>query len=151
MTYLLSYRRKRKPMKKNRLNIDIPFFDVDAYRVVWHGNYPKYMEMARCALLSEIGCPYSVMEEQGFFFPIVDIQVKYIKPLLFEQKVVVESWLTEWENRLKISYAIKDRDTGEVFTKGKTTQFAVAMPEQITQYESPAFLTDAVTAWINKP
>ena len=137
-------------MKKVCLDIDIPFFDVDAYRVVWHGNYPKYIEMARCALLAEVGCPYSVMEEQGFFFPIVDIQVKYIKPLLFEQKVVVESWLTEWENRLKISYLIKDRGTGEVHTKAKTTQFAVAMPEMLTQYVSPPFLIDAVNAWISE-
>ena len=137
-------------MKKVCLDIDIPFFDVDAYRVVWHGNYPKYIEMARCALLAEIGCPYSVMEEQGFFFPIVDIQVKYIKPLLFEQKVVVETWLTEWENRLKISYVIKDRDTGEVHTKAKTTQFAVAMPEMLTQYVSPPFLVDTVNAWISE-
>ncbi len=98
------------PIKKHALNLEIPFFDVDAYRVVWHGNYPKYLEMARCALLSDIGCPYSVMEEEGYFFPIVDIQVKYIKPLLFEQHVVVESWLAEWQNRLKINYVIKKVD-----------------------------------------
>lgn len=137
-------------MKKVCLDIDIPFFDVDAYRVVWHGNYPKYIEMSRCALLSEIGCPYTVMEERGFFFPIVDIQVKYIKPLLFEQKVVIESWLTEWENRLKISYAIKDKVTGEIATKANTTQFAVAMPDQVTQYESPPFLVETINAWLAK-
>jgi|TARA_Y100001968_G_scaffold324701_1_gene364572 acyl-CoA thioester hydrolase len=137
-------------MKKVSLDIDIPFFDVDAYRVVWHGNYPKYIEMSRCALLSEIGCPYSVMEEHGFFFPIVDIQVKYVKPLVFEQKVVIESWLTEWENRLKISYVIKDKASGEIYTKAKTTQFAVAMPDQITQFESPPFLVETINAWLNK-
>jgi len=138
------------PIKKHALNLEIPFFDVDAYRVVWHGNYPKYLEMARCALLADIGCPYSVMEKEGYFFPIVDIQVKYIKPLLFEQQVVVESWLAEWQNRLKINYIIKDRLTGKIFTKAKTTQFAVAMPAQITQYESPAFLMKAVNAWIER-
>mgnify|MGYP001212547031 CR=1 FL=1 len=137
-------------MKRVALNYDIPFFDVDAYRVVWHGNYPKYLEMSRCALLGAIGCPYSKMEEHGFFFPIVDMQLKYVKPLLFEQKVVIESWLTEWENWLKINYVIKDRDSGEVVTKAKTTQFAVAMPERLTQYETPAFVVDAVNAWVEK-
>lgn len=137
-------------MKSVVLEYDIPFFDVDAYRVVWHGNYPKYIEMARCALLKEIGCPYSVMEQHGYFFPIVDIQVKYVRPLLFEQKIVIESWLVEWENRLKINYRIKDKDTGEVFTKARTTQFAVAMPEQITQYVMPDFVVETVNAWVAK-
>ena len=93
-------------MKRVALNFEIPFFDVDAYRIVWHGNYPKYLEMSRCALLEEVGCPYSVMEEQGFFFPIVEMQIKYVKPLLFKQKITIESWIVEWENRLKINYVI---------------------------------------------
>ena len=72
-------------MKKNSLNIDIPFFDVDAYRVVWHGNYPKYIEMARCALLSEIGCPYSVMEEQWGDTPLPFSQPGFHHHFLFKQ------------------------------------------------------------------
>ena len=137
-------------MKRVAIEYEIPFFDVDAYRIVWHGNYPKYIEMSRCALLKEIGCPYSVMEENGFFFPIVDIQVKYVKPLLFEQKVVIESWLVEWENRLKINYVIKDKNSGEVYTKAKTTQFAVSVPDMITQYVTPPFLIETVNAWMEK-
>lgn len=137
-------------MKRVALNYEIPFFDVDSYRVVWHGNYPKYMEMSRCALLNAIGCPYGVMEEHGFFFPIVDLQVKYVKPLVFEQKIIIESFLVEWENRLKISYVIRDQQTGEIFTKAKSTQFAVAMPERTTQYEMPVFVVDAVNAWMKK-
>ena len=30
------------------------FYDVDSMNVVWHGNYVKYFETARCALLEEI-------------------------------------------------------------------------------------------------
>lgn len=137
-------------MKSVALEYEIPFFDVDAYRIVWHGNYPKYLEMARCALLEEIGCPYSVMEEQGYFFPIVDIRIKYVKPLLFKQKITIESSVLEWENRLKISYVIKDSATNEIYTKAHTSQFAISMPDQITQYVSPAFLVEAMNKWLNK-
>ncbi|MGN6981510.1 acyl-CoA thioesterase, partial [Neisseria sp. P0009.S007] len=28
---------------------EVPFFDVDAMHIVWHGNYVKYLETARCA------------------------------------------------------------------------------------------------------
>lgn len=137
-------------MKRVALNFEIPFFDVDAYRIVWHGNYPKYLEMSRCALLEEVGCPYSVMEEQGFFFPIVDMQVKYVKPLLFKQKITIESWIVEWENRLKINYVIKDSETNEIYTKAKTSQFAISMPDHVTQYVSPPFLIETVNNWLQE-
>lgn len=137
-------------MKRVAIDYEIPFFDVDSYRIVWHGNYPKYVEMVRCALLEEIGIPYSVMEEQGFFYPVVDIQIKYVRPLEFKQRVVIEAWLTEWENRLKISYAIRDKATNSIYTKAKTTQFAISMPGHVTQYESPPFLVDTINKWLAK-
>lgn len=132
------------------MEYEIPFFDVDSYRIVWHGNYPKYLEMSRCQLLEAIGCPYEFMEQQGYFFPVVDMRIKYVKPLVFKQKVLISSELVEWENRLKINYLIKDTQTGEVLTKAQTYQMAVLMPEQITQYVSPAFLLEKVAQWHDK-
>ncbi|MFC4699977.1 acyl-CoA thioesterase [Glaciecola siphonariae] len=137
-------------MKPVALEFEIPFFDVDSYRIVWHGNYPKYIEMARCALLEEAGCPYAVMEENGFFFPIVDIQVKYVKPLVFNQKVKIEAWFVEFEHRLKINYVIRDLASNAIHTKAHTTQFAISMPDHITQYESPQFLKDIVGKYLNE-
>ena len=33
---------------KTRTKIKIPFFDLDPMNIVWHGNYVKYIEIARC-------------------------------------------------------------------------------------------------------
>ena len=41
--------------------IDVPFYDLDPKNVVWHGNYVKYLEVARCDLLSKIGYTYDDM------------------------------------------------------------------------------------------
>jgi len=37
------------------VELTVEFFDVDSMQIVWHGNYLKYMERARCALLDKIG------------------------------------------------------------------------------------------------
>ncbi|MGS2718090.1 acyl-CoA thioesterase [Eionea flava] len=137
-------------MKRVATLYEVPFFDVDAYRVVWHGNYPKYFEIARCALLERVGCSYLKMENEGFFFPIVDMQIKYIKPLVFQQKLIFEAWFVEWDNRLKINYEIRDSETDEVYTKAKTCQFAIAMPNHITQFVSPPFLVESIDYWMDK-
>jgi acyl-CoA thioester hydrolase len=37
------------------VELEVPFFDLDPMNIVWHGNYVKYLEVARCALLETIG------------------------------------------------------------------------------------------------
>lgn len=117
--------------------MEVPFFDVDSYRIVWHGNYPKYFEIARCQLLEEIGYPYQRMEESGYFFPVIDLHVRYVKPVLFKQEIQVCATLKDWENKLVIDYLITDLHTQERLTKGRTQQVAILMPDNITQFQSP--------------
>ncbi len=126
--------------------MEVPFFDVDSYRIVWHGNYPKYFEIARCQLLEEIGFPYTKMEETGYFFPVIDLQVRYVKPIVFRQQIKVSAMLKDWEHKLVIDYRIHDAQTGEKLTKARTQQVAVLMPGNITQFQSPQELIDRVTA-----
>jgi acyl-CoA thioester hydrolase len=126
--------------------MEVPFFDVDSYLIVWHGNYPKYFEVARCQLLEEIGYPYSKMEESGYFFPVIDLQARYVKPIIFGQNIRVTATLREWEHKLVIDYVIHDLDSGDKLTKGRTQQVAVLMPDHVTQFQSPAELISNVEA-----
>ena len=41
------------------------FHDLDPMEVVWHGNYIKYLELARCALLQSFDYDYPQMRESG--------------------------------------------------------------------------------------
>lgn len=135
-------------MRFVQYDLEIPFYDVDAYRIVWHGNYPKYFEVARCQLLEEIGFPYEKMEEAGYFFPVIDLQVKYVKPIKFKQRVKVVCMPKQWENKLVIHYRIQDALTDEILTKAQSSQVAVKMPDEVTQFQSPRQLIDAVEAWL---
>ena len=128
------------------LNMQVAFYDVDAYRVVWHGNYPKYMEIARCKLLEKIGFTYADMEKIQHFFPVIDLKIKYIDSLVFDQHFSIEAQLKEWQNKLVIDYHIRDTTTGKSITKAQTTQVAVKMPERITQFEAPTALLKKIAA-----
>lgn len=67
-------------------DITIEFYDVDSMDMVWHGNYVKYLEQARCRLFEKLGYDYSCMLAHGHAWPIVDLKIKYIKPAVFCQK-----------------------------------------------------------------
>lgn len=130
--------------------MSVPFYDVDSFRIVWHGNYPKYFEVARCQLLDLFDYPYSKMEETGYFFPVIDLQVRYVQPIRFEQKIKVTASLKSWENTLEITYLITDLGSGQRLTKGRTTQAAVLMPGHITQYQSPPELIEKIQTALEK-
>ena len=124
--------------------IKAQFYDLDPLQVVWHGNYVRYLEQARCALLDRIGFNYPEMSRSGYVWPIVDMRIKYVRPIRFGQEVVVAATLAEYENRLRIDYRIRDGASGEVLTKAHTIQVAVDAGTGELCLESPAALTDRV-------
>ncbi|SFS18633.1 acyl-CoA thioester hydrolase [Dyella sp. OK004] len=132
---------------KGVLSVDtdvlVPFFDVDSMDVVWHGHYVKYLEIARCALLDDIGHNYTQMKAAGYVWPVIDIQLRYVRAARFGQRLNVRAELIEWRNRLKVHYLISDAQTGERMTRASTIQVAVTTAGEL-QLLSPQVFTDAV-------
>ena len=124
--------------------IQVPFFDIDMMNVVWHGHYIKYLEVARCALLDQLGHNYQQMLDSGYAWPVIDLQLRYVRGAVFGQKLNVRASLVEWENRLKINYLISDAVTGERMTRATTIQVAVEIASHDMQLASPKVFTDAV-------
>lgn len=120
------------------------FYDLDPMQVVWHGNYPRFLEEARCALLDRIGYNYPQMEQSGYVWPIVDLRLKYVRPIRFAQKIRITATLVEYENRLRIDYRIRDAASGETLTKATTIQLAVDMASGEMCLETPAVFVDKV-------
>ena len=133
---------------KGVLHVDpeilVPCFDIDTMHVVWHGHYVKYLEVARCALLEHLGHTYTQMLEAGYAWPVIDMQLRYVRGATFGQRINVRASLVEWENRLKINYLITDLATGERLTRASTVQVAVEIASREMQMASPACFTDAV-------
>jgi acyl-CoA thioester hydrolase len=125
---------------KAQVEIEIPFYDLDSVNIVWHGNYPKYFELARCALLENFDYGYDAMRASGYIWPIIDLQVRYIKAITFKQCIIVEATLKEWEYRLKIDYLIRDAKTQARLTKGSTVQVAVDVGTKELCLMSPSIL-----------
>lgn len=130
------------------IEIVAQFYDLDPMQVVWHGNYAKFLEQARCALLDKIGYSYPQMHESGFLWPIVDMQLKYVRPIRYAQVILVSATLVEYENRLKVSYRCRDKITGEVLTKAHTTQVAVDAASGELCLESPPVLIDKIRSFL---
>jgi acyl-CoA thioester hydrolase len=113
------------PVRSAAIELQVPFHDLDPVNIVWHGNYAKYFEQARCALLQQFNYNYDEMRASGYIWPVIDLHMRYIKPLHFNQRVRVIATLKEWEYRLKIDYLISDVVTGARLAKGSSSQVAI--------------------------
>ncbi len=122
------------------LEIQVQFFDLDPMEIVWHGNYVKYLEMVRCALLDKIAYNYLEMKASGFAWPVIDMQLRYAGAAVFGQRLLLRADIVEWENRLKINYLITDAVSGKRLNRASTTQVAVAIESGEMCFASPPVL-----------
>ena len=134
-----------KPHARSRVwaaevELTVQFYDLDPMEVVWHGNYARYFECARCAVLDSIHYNYAEMKESGFAWPVIDMHVRYLQPMTFGQVVIARAEIVEWEHRLAIRYAIRDQQTGLRLTKGTTMQVAVDLQTKLMNLQSPPVL-----------
>jgi acyl-CoA thioester hydrolase len=126
------------------VTVKAQFYDLDPMQVVWHGNYARFLEQARCALLDKIEFNYHEMSLTGYVWPIVDMRIKYVRPIRFAQEVKVTATLIEYQNRIKIDYLITDPASGEILTRAHTVQVAVEAATNELCFESPAALREKV-------
>lgn len=122
--------------------ITVQFYDLDPMNVVWHGNYIKYMETARCELLAKIGYDYDDMRRDGVAYPVATMDLKFIKPCQFNQKLKVLTSVEEIEPCLIIKYLILDVESGEKLFKAKTMQICIDMMTKESLYSAPNCLKE---------
>jgi acyl-CoA thioester hydrolase len=124
------------------------FYDVDPMSIVWHGNYARFMELARVGVLNLIDYGYVRMQESGFAWPVIDMGIKYAHPIALHQEIEVEAQIVEWENRLKINFEIRDAVTARRLTRAYSVHVAVGIDDGQMRWETPPALRDRMKPWL---
>ena len=121
----------------------VPFHDVDPANVVWHGRYFKYFEEVRRTLLEKLDYSYQSMMDSGYVWPVVDANIRFVRPLELDQRFTVTARIIEWELRLVVAYRIHDED-GTLYTKGRTVQVPVDATTRELLIGSPSILIERI-------
>ena len=72
----------------------VNFYDTDAMAVVHHANYIRWFEIGRVEYLRRIGITLNEMMEDGFVFPITNIESKYLHSGKFDDELLIETTAT---------------------------------------------------------
>ncbi|MGN1392485.1 MAG: acyl-CoA thioesterase [Succinivibrionaceae bacterium] len=125
----------------------VQFYDCDPMGVVWHGNYLRYLEVARGEFLDLINCSYYKIDQEHYAFPIVEEKIKYIHSLFLSDTFTVVTHLDEYENRLVHSFEIICND--KICVKARTVQVAIDKESRELSFFMPKFFIDSVTDLLN--
>ena len=94
-------------MLEHRSQIEVRYAETDMMGVVYHGSYVPWLEVARTALLAAEGLPYRELEAQGFFLPVIEVNLRYHKPAPSADTVIVHAIIREKPAvRLRIDYEL---------------------------------------------
>jgi acyl-CoA thioester hydrolase len=96
----------RRMTPEIEVELEVPFHDVDMLRLVWHGHYFKYFEIARTHLLRKKNLSAEQIVATGLMFVVIESKCRYPAPLRFGQRFVVGAKLADVDYRVKIDYEI---------------------------------------------
>lgn len=87
-----------KPAPPKIINVTsyrVIYGDTDQMGVVYYANYLRWFEKGRSEFLRQIGLPYSTIEQQGFNFPVVDVNCRYIQSARYDDVIQIETELVD--------------------------------------------------------
>ena len=111
-------------MYEHQISLRIRYGETDQMGVVYHGNYPQYMELGRVEWLRALGISYRSMEESGCILPVISLTINYKKPAVYDQEIFVRTRLKNIPTvRIDFEYEIQDENGGILATAETTLAF----------------------------
>jgi len=131
--------------REHSVELRVPFHDTDAMQVVWHGNYLKYFEHARDALLEASGIDlYSYAAESGYLFPIIRTWTKHIRPLRCNDRFLCRARVTDCRRKLAMDFEIRRVEDDVLCARGGSEQVAVRRDELTLLIAIPDAIREAL-------
>ena len=98
------------------------YHETDQMGVIHHSNYLRWLEEARIFFLDNLGLSYKKMEEIGIISPVVSIKLDYVKPVKFDDYVLIDMKVIKYTGvKMIFEYVIRDKNTNDVMVRAESS------------------------------
>lgn len=119
------------------------YSDTDAYGVVWHGSYLRWLEMGRVMLCEMMGHNLLDLEAQSIVLPVVNLNVKYKASAKLNYEMIIETTIQKLSSAsVTFEQKIIDKNTGKTFIEAQVVVVAVDNNGKLYR-KMPQILVDA--------
>ncbi len=110
---------RRTTIQSHTITIVPRYAETDKAGVVHHSVYPVWFEMGRTELLRANGLAYKDLEETGVFFVVAELNIKYRRPALYDEKLKLQTSCTGvTASKVEHSYKLTREDNSMVLAEG---------------------------------
>ena len=104
------------------------YSDTDAYGVVWHGSYLRWLEMGRVELCDMMGLNITdLMQNHDIVLPVVNMNVKYKSSARLEDWMIIETEISDFKGfTVTFKQSIKSKETGKTFIEAEFVVVAIS-------------------------
>ena len=74
-------------MIKIETMLRVRYAETDQMGFVYYGNYAQYYEVGRVEAMRSLGFSYKEMEENGILMPVINLNINYKKPALYDDEI----------------------------------------------------------------
>ena len=132
-----------KHQKKHIFEQKVYYSDTDAYGVVWHGSYLRWLEMGRVELCELMGHSLVALSAQNITLPVVNLNVRYKSSAKLNDEMIIETSILKY-TPLVVTFEQKiiDKHTKKVFAEALIEVVAIDNNGKLYR-KMPQILLDA--------
>lgn len=111
----------------NVLKQKVYYSDTDAYGVVWHGAYLRWLEMGRVQWCEMAGHNLIELENQDIVLPVVNLNVRYKSSARLNDNLIIETSVSKF-NGLSVTFhqTIKSEESLKTFIEADVEVVAIS-------------------------
>ena len=111
---------------KHTFEQKVYYSDTDAYGVVWHGSYLRWLEMGRVEYCEDLGLNLIELEKQDIVMPVTNMKIRYKASARLNDIVVVDTWIKKITPvTVVFEQTIKNKDSGKLFIQAEFEVVAI--------------------------
>ena len=111
---------------KHTFEQKVYYSDTDAYGVVWHGSYLRWLEMGRVEYCEDLGLNLIELEKQDIVMPVTNMNIRYKASGRLNDIVVVDTWIKKITPvTVVFEQTIKNKDSGKLFIQAEFEVVAI--------------------------
>lgn len=127
------------------------YADTDAYGVVWHGAYLRWLERGRVELCEMFGHNLVELTSMDILLPVTNLNVKYRASARLNDNIIIETWIEKF-NGLSVTFkqVIKSKETNKIFIEAEVDVVAISNATGKLYRRMPEVLADVFKKELDK-
>ncbi|MEI8128029.1 MAG: thioesterase family protein [bacterium] len=111
---------------KHEFEQKVYYSDTDAYGVVWHGSYLRWLEMGRVEICEKMGHNLLELQAQNIVLPVINLNVRYKSSAKLNDEMIIETSIQKF-NSLSVTFVqtIRSKVTNKLFIEALVELVAI--------------------------